>query len=101
MSLCEEDAPREPLKEARGASGLQGAANKETSNESLADEMVQQSGQVLTDPRIVAGVLEIIAIIWATSALRLAHPDNQKYLEALRNKTARALPLLFANYKVI
>ncbi|XP_063884289.1 condensin-2 complex subunit G2-like isoform X1 [Scylla paramamosain] len=48
---------------------------------------------------VLCGILDTVGILWATNAHRLAKPENNKYLEALRNKLSRNFQHFFKYFK--
>lgn len=57
-------------------------------------------GSPLDNPDVVGGLLDILVILWTTNAHRLALPQNLKYLDALRTRISRSMPLFFKVFKV-
>lgn len=53
----------------------------------------------LDNPALVGGLLDTIVILWTTNAHRLALPQNMKYLEALRTRISKSMPLFFKIFK--
>lgn len=54
----------------------------------------------LADPNIVAGLLDTLVILWTTNAHKLVLQQNFKFLEALRTRISRTMPLFLKVFKV-
>nr|XP_053634810.1 condensin-2 complex subunit G2-like [Cherax quadricarinatus] len=68
------------------------SADKENSDE-------DDDGSPLDNPAVIGGLLDTVVILWTTNAHRLAQPQNLKYLEALRTKLSKSMPLFFKFFK--
>ena len=51
------------------------------------------------DPRIVAGLLDVVCILWMTNGRNLAKPENKDYRTVLEKRSKPMLHYLFKYYK--
>lgn len=72
-------------------------AEKEEDEE---EESENDEDNPLNNPEVLGGILDTVGILWATSAHRLALPQNLKYLEALRTKISKNFHHFFRYFKV-
>ncbi|XP_037804302.1 condensin-2 complex subunit G2-like isoform X1 [Penaeus monodon] len=57
------------------------------------------SASPLDNPAVIGGLFDTIVIIWTTNAHRLAQPENEKYIEAIRTRVSKSMPLFFKAFK--
>ncbi|XP_068208708.1 condensin-2 complex subunit G2-like isoform X2 [Palaemon carinicauda] len=74
--------------------------NKENKNSGAKEGNADDDDSSPLDcPMVVGGLFDTIVILWSTNAHRLAQPQNSKYLEILRLKVSKNMPLFFKFFK--
>ena len=53
------------------------------------------------DPEVLAGLLDIVCIMWLLRSKEIADPANQEYRSLLEKKGAKILSLLFKTYRSV
>lgn len=64
------------------------------------EQTADDSASPLDNPAVIGGLFDTIVIIWTTNAHRLAQPENEKYIEAIRTRVSKSMPLFFKAFKV-
>lgn len=72
--------------------------NRDSGNK-RSDDADDDESSPLDNPVVIGGLLDTIVILWSTNAHRLAQPQNIKYLEALRVRISKSMPLFFKVFK--
>ncbi|XP_042232394.1 condensin-2 complex subunit G2-like [Homarus americanus] len=70
-----------------------GAVSSSDGGEAV-DEDDGGDGSPLDNPDIIIGLLDTVVILWTSNAHKLVLSQNLKYLEALRTRLSRSMPLL-------
>ncbi|XP_047468788.1 condensin-2 complex subunit G2-like isoform X2 [Penaeus chinensis] len=73
--------------------------NKENRDLSDDEQNADDSASPLDNPAVIGGLFDTIVIIWTTNAHRLAQPENEKYIEAIRTRVSKSMPLFFKAFK--
>ncbi|XP_042859352.1 condensin-2 complex subunit G2-like isoform X2 [Penaeus japonicus] len=73
--------------------------NKENRDVSDDEQSTDDSASPLDNPSVIGGLFDTIVIIWTTNAHRLAQPQNEKYIEAIRTRVSKSMPLFFKSFK--
>lgn len=63
------------------------------------EQTADDSASPLDNPAVIGGLFDTIVIIWTTNAHRLAQPENEKYIEAIRTRVSKSMPLFFKAFK--
>ncbi|XP_042859360.1 condensin-2 complex subunit G2-like isoform X3 [Penaeus japonicus] len=63
------------------------------------EQSTDDSASPLDNPSVIGGLFDTIVIIWTTNAHRLAQPQNEKYIEAIRTRVSKSMPLFFKSFK--
>ena len=79
-----------------GEEEKEGEEEEEESVESEEEDEVSP----LDNLDVLCGILDVVGILWATNAHRLAQPQNNKYLEALRTKISKNYQHFFRYFRV-
>ncbi|MPC13951.1 Carboxypeptidase A4 [Portunus trituberculatus] len=74
-------------------------AGADEEKEGEEEESEEDEVSPLDNLDVLCGILDTVGILWATNAHRLAKPENNKYLEALRNKLSRNYQHFFKYFK--
>lgn len=92
--------PGTPIPGAKGKGKRRSLENKENTGPDGTGSFSEATGDSPLDKEaVVGGLLDTMVILWTTNAHRLAKSDNFKYLDALRNRIAKCMPLFFKYYK--
>ncbi|XP_064104730.1 condensin-2 complex subunit G2-like isoform X2 [Macrobrachium nipponense] len=88
----------------RNAKGKKGSRvqneNKENKNSGAKDANDnEEDSSPLDNPTVIGGLFDTIVILWSANAHRLAQSQNSKYLEALRLKVSKNMPIFFKFFK--
>ncbi|XP_066987569.1 condensin-2 complex subunit G2-like isoform X2 [Macrobrachium rosenbergii] len=59
----------------------------------------EEDSSPLDNPTVIGGLFDTIVILWSANAHRLAQSQNSKYLEALRLKVSKNMPIFFKFFK--
>jgi len=96
-------APGTPLPKGKGKGkkrvSLENKENTGMGSDSMGSFSEASGDSPLDKESVVGGLLDTMVILWTTNAHRLAKTDNFKYLDALRQRIAKCMPLFFKFYK--